>query len=76
MNKILQISAISEHWLHTYELNQLSTFHKNFSFHGSAHPPDEDPLFCRPRLIRERGGRGGSHCMDQVIGQHHQEASH
>ena len=52
----LDICALSEHWFHSYGLNQLSTFHPEFSFHAVSHPTDEDPVYCTPRITRGRGG--------------------
>ena len=50
------IFAISEHWLHTYELQSLQALHPDFNFLSSAPPAEEDDLYCRPRYLRGHGG--------------------
>ena len=52
----LDIFAISEHWLHSFELNQLAVFHPEFSFHATSHPTDEDTTYCIPCVVRGQGG--------------------
>ena len=50
------IFTISEHWLHTYELQSLQTLHPDFNFLSSVPPSEEDDLYCRPRYLRGHGG--------------------
>ena len=52
----LDILAISEHWLHSYELHLLGLIHTNFNYLASSPHPQEDSLTCTPRLIRGSGG--------------------
>ena len=52
----LDITAIAEHWLHGYELSQLSSFHEDCNFHASSQSTEEDSVYCRPKLLRVRGG--------------------
>ena len=56
LHKRLHIMAISEHWLHYYELNRLGNLNRNFRFHSLSSATEEDPVFCRPRNIRGHGG--------------------
>ena len=48
----IDIFAISEHWLHSFELNQLAVFHPEFSFYAASHP-SERSLFTSKVVMRE-----------------------
>ena len=48
--------AISEHWLHDYDLHLLSSFSDNFLCFSSTSPSREDPVWCRPNFLRGQGG--------------------
>ena len=50
--KRLHIFAISEHWLHSYELNSMNTNFKFLYVSSST----EDSMYCRPRYLRGHGG--------------------
>ena len=52
----LDICAVSEHWLHQYEVNLLYKFHPNFSCFATAPHTEEDPVYCAPRLPKGHGG--------------------
>lgn len=52
----LEILALSEHWLHSFDLHTLGSIHKDFNYFASSPPPKEDTLACTPRLIRGSGG--------------------
>ena len=52
----IDIFVISEHWLHSFELNQLAVFHPEFNFYAASHPTDEDTTYCIPHTIRGQGG--------------------
>ena len=52
----VDIIAISEHWLHDYNLNSFNSLHCDFKLLATAPPREEDPVFCVPRLIRGHGG--------------------
>ena len=55
LNK-LDILAISEHWLYSYDLNLLSCLHNQVCVYSSSAPAEEDPVTCTPQYIRGRGG--------------------
>ena len=48
--------AISEHWLHDYDLHLLSSLSENFLCFSSTSPSREDPVWCRPNFLRGQGG--------------------
>ena len=52
----LDICAVSEHWLHQYDINQLHKFHPDFNCYAMAPQVEEDPIYCAPRYSRGRGG--------------------
>ena len=52
----LDILAISEHWLHSYDLHLLGLIHTNFNYIASSLHSQEDSLTCAPRLKRGCGG--------------------
>ena len=52
----LDILAISEHWLHSYDLHLLGNIHADFSFMTSTPSEEEDTLTCTPRFARGSGG--------------------
>ncbi len=56
--KILDILALSEHWLRTYNLyiHQLHSLDKDFCFLANSSPDGEDPIFRQPRFLRGNGG--------------------
>jgi len=54
--KRLDICAISEHWLHDFDLHLLQSLHKDFNALSSCTLPEEDPITCTPRYIRGNGG--------------------
>ena len=54
--KNLDFLALSEHWLHAYELHSLSNLHKDFVALAFSSPTKEDLLFCQTRYLRGHGG--------------------
>ena len=48
--------AISEHWLHGYDLHLLSSLSPKFLCVSSSTPSPEDPVLCRPHFLRGHGG--------------------
>ena len=52
----LDIFAISEHWLHSYDLHLLGNAHADFNFMTSTPSSMEDTLTCTPRFVRGSGG--------------------
>lgn len=52
----LDICAISEHWLHNYDLRYLKELNTKFNVLSSAPPPIEDTVTCTPRYVRGSGG--------------------
>ena len=52
----LDILAISEHWLHNYNLAQLQNLCCDFSFVANSSPQEEDSIYCVPKLVRGHGG--------------------
>ncbi len=52
----LDVCAISEHWLHNYDLHQLQSLHKDFNAFSTCSPTEEDTITCTPRFIRGSGG--------------------
>ena len=54
--KSCDILAISEHWLHIYDLSLIPKSLPNFFAYSMCPPPIEDDLICAPRLIRGNGG--------------------
>ena len=52
----LDVCAISEHWLHDYDLHQLQNLHADFNVFSTCSPPQEDTVTCTPRYIRGNGG--------------------
>ncbi len=52
----LDVCAISEHWLHNYDLHQLQSLHKDFNAFSTCSLTEEDPITCTPRFIRGSGG--------------------
>ena len=53
---LLNDFAISEHWLHNYNLFHLQKLCCNFKFVANSPPQEEDPIYCAPRLVRGHGG--------------------
>ena len=52
----LDILAISEHWLYSYDLHLLGLSHTSFNYTASSPQSQEDSLTCAPRLTRGFGG--------------------
>ena len=52
----LDFLAISEHWLHQYNLSVIHQLSNDYKFIAVAAPEEEDTVFCVPRLIRGHGG--------------------
>ena len=52
----IKFIAISEHWLHDYNLNQINQISDDFSFLARSPAEQEHPVHCVPRLIRGHGG--------------------
>ena len=52
----LDLLAVTEHWLFSYDLHKLSSFHCDFSVHASSSPNVEDSFICAPRNTRGNGG--------------------
>ena len=52
----LDICAVSEHWLHSYELHLLQALHDEFYVFAACPAEVEDSVHCVPRLIRGAGG--------------------
>ena len=52
----LDILAISEHWLHSYDLHLLGLIHTEYNYIASSPHSQEDALTCAPRLKRGCGG--------------------
>ena len=50
------VFAISEHWLHDYDLHLLNSFNSDYVFHSVCSPSTEDSVWCRPRYLRGHGG--------------------
>ncbi len=48
-------AALSEHWLHTYNLHNLYSINGHFHFFARSSPNGEDPFFCQPRYLRGHG---------------------
>ena len=48
--------AISEHWLHDYNLNVIHQLSGGYKFVAVPSPKEEDSVYCVPRLIRGHGG--------------------
>ena len=48
--------AISEHWLHSYNISTITHLHKDYRFIANSAPQVEDHIFCRPQVIRGYGG--------------------
>ena len=45
----LDVCAISEHWLHDYDLHQLQNLHADFEVFSTCSPPQEDgTITCTP----------------------------
>ena len=63
------VIALSEHWLHDYNLNLIHKLNKDFKFFPMASPREEDPVYCVPRLIRGHGGvaLGWRTSLDQFV---------
>ena len=55
-NLSLDIFAISEHWLHDFDLHLFSSLHNDYKLIANSSPRQEDPIICTPRLIRGQGG--------------------
>ena len=50
------IIAVSELWLHDYNLHNIQQVHPNYKFMAACPPRQEHPVFCTPHLIRGHGG--------------------
>ena len=48
--------AISEHWLHDYNLHLLHYISNEYKFLAVSPPQEEDPIYCIPQLTRAHGG--------------------
>ena len=55
-NTLPDFIAVSEHWLHDYNLYHIHKLNPNYKFLARSTPRDEHPDFCKPRLIRGHGG--------------------
>ena len=51
-NLSLDIFAISEHWLHDFDLRLFSSLHNDYKFIANSSPRQEDPIVCAPQPIR------------------------
>lgn len=54
--KSLDILAISEHWLHNFDLKILQKAYPDFNAYATCHREEEDNLICAPRYIHGNGG--------------------
>ena len=52
----LDFLAISEHWLHEYNLNVIHQLSNDYKFVAESAPKEENNVYCVPRLIRGHGG--------------------
>ena len=65
----IKFIAISEHWLHDYNLNRIQQISDEYTILAKSPPQQEDPVYCVPRLIRgHRGVALGWHkSLDRLI---------
>ena len=52
----IKFIAISEHWLHDYNLYRIQQISDEYTILAKSPPQQEDPVYCVPRLIRGHGG--------------------
>lgn len=48
--------AISEHWLHDYNLFEIHRLSTDYRFVATSSPREEDAVYCAPRMLRGHGG--------------------
>ena len=48
--------AISEHWLHDYNLFDIDRLSTDYRFVATSSPREEDSVYCAPRMLRGHGG--------------------
>ena len=62
--------AISENWLHDYNIHSIQQLHPDYNFIAACPPHQEHPTFCVPHLIRDHGGVafGWHTCISHLIG--------